>query len=125
MKDLGVKKRRIYDITNVFQGIGYFEKQGKMKLFGIKNVFLNSKEMKNKNKLFLLNKEKDELNEQINIQKEEFNTIASKTNFNKINYIKFTDLINLAKEENKNILSIKSTTGSKLDFFDKKFKESL
>lgn len=121
VKDLGVKKRRIYDITNVFQGIGYFEKQGKNEIiWNKKNVFLNSKEMKNKNKLFLLNKEKDELNEQINIQKEEFNTIASKTNFNKINYIKFTDLINLAKEENKNILSIKSTTGSKLDFFDKK-----
>ena len=29
VKDLCVKKRRIYDITNVLQGIGYIEKKGK------------------------------------------------------------------------------------------------
>ena len=29
VEELGVKKRRIYDITNVLQGIGYIEKKGK------------------------------------------------------------------------------------------------
>ena len=51
MKDLGVKKRRIYDITNVLQGIGYIEKQGKNEIiWNIKNCVFDKKEMKNKSK---------------------------------------------------------------------------
>ena len=52
MKNLGVKKRRIYDITNVLQGIGYIEKQGKNEIiWNKKDMFLNEKEIKNKNKI--------------------------------------------------------------------------
>ena len=37
VKDLNVKKRRIYDITNVLQGIGYLEKKGKNEILWIKD----------------------------------------------------------------------------------------
>ena len=37
VNDLNVKKRRIYDITNVLQGIGYLDKMGKNNFLWIKN----------------------------------------------------------------------------------------
>ena len=37
VEDLKVKKRRIYDITNVLQGIGYLEKKGKNEILWIKD----------------------------------------------------------------------------------------
>ena len=41
VKDLAVKKRRIYDITNVLQGIGYIEKKGKNEISWTKNYNTN------------------------------------------------------------------------------------
>ena len=121
VKDLGVKKRRIYDITNVLQGIGYIEKQGKNEIiWNQKDGFLSKKEIKIKNKIFKLQQEINELNQKMNNQKEELNTISSQSDFSKKNYIKFIDLNNLAKNENKDLLIIKSIPGSKLDIFDKK-----
>jgi len=121
VKDLGVKKRRIYDITNVLQGIGYIEKQGKNEIiWNQKDGFLNKKEIKIKNKIFKLQQEINELNQKMNNQKEELNAISSQSDFSKKNYIKFIDLNNLAKNENKDLLIIKSIPGSKLDIFDKK-----
>ncbi len=37
VQELTVKKRRIYDITNVLQGIGYIKKKGKNEILWIKN----------------------------------------------------------------------------------------
>lgn len=121
VKDLGVKKRRIYDITNVLQGIGYVEKQGKNEIIWNKNnCIFNKKEIKNKNKFYNLQQQINELNEQMNKQRDELNILSSKNDFNKNNYVKFIDLANLAKNENKDLLIIKTVPGSKLDFFDKK-----
>ena len=121
VKDLGVKKRRIYDITNVLQGIGYIEKQGKNEIIWNKrDSFLNIKEIKIKNKIFNLQQQINELNKKMNSQKEELDVISSKNDFNKNNYVKFIDLANIAKNENKSLLIIKSIPGSKLDIFDKK-----
>ena len=121
VKNLGVKKRRIYDITNVLQGIGYIEKQGKNEIiWNKKDMFLNEKEIKNKNKIINLQQQINELNEKMNIQKKELNNISLKDDFNKNNYIKFIDLSNLAKNENKDLLIIKTVPGSRLDIFDKK-----
>ena len=121
VKDLGVKKRRIYDITNVLQGIGYVEKEGKNEIIWNKKDFnINKKDIKNKNKIFNLQHQINELNEKMNKQIAELNNISSKNDFNKKNYIKFTDLTNIAKNENKIFLIIKAVPGSKLDFFDKK-----
>ena len=121
VKNLGVKKRRIYDITNVLQGIGYIEKQGKNEIiWNKKDLFLDKKEIKNKNKILNLQQQINELNEKMDIQKNELNNISLKDDFNKNNYIKFIDLSNIAKNENKDLLIIKTVPGSKLDIFDKK-----
>jgi transcription factor E2F3 len=121
VKDLGVKKRRIYDITNVLQGIGYVEKQGKNEIiWNKKQIYCDKKEIKNKSKIITMNQKIKELNQKLEKEIEELNNLSSKNDFEKNNYVKFIDLVNLAKNENQDLLIIKSTTGSKINIFDKK-----
>ena len=120
VKELRVKKRRIYDITNVLQGIGYIEKQGKNEIIWKEKYMLNEKTSKNKNKNALINKQIKEINEKLTKQIEELNSISSKDDFNKNSYIKFIDLINLSKIEKTDLLIIKTIIGSKLNILDKK-----
>ena len=121
VKDLGVKKRRIYDITNVLQGIGYVEKQGKNEIiWNKKQIYCDKKEIKNKSKIITMNQKIKELNQKLEKEIEELNNLSSKNDFEKNNYVKFIDLVNLAKNENQDLLIIKSITGSKINIFDKK-----
>ena len=83
VKDLCVKKRRIYDITNVLQGMGYIEKNGKNEIIWIKNQIFNKKDNKTKNNSIKLHKQINELNDCINKAKEELISISKKKDFNK------------------------------------------
>jgi multidrug resistance efflux pump len=90
VNELSVKKRRIYDITNVLQGIDYLQKSGKNEIVWTKSISNKSKLKKkinaprknniNKQKINIeeLEKEKDELNNDIDKFKAEFNSIAKK-----------------------------------------------
>ena len=121
VKDLDVKKRRIYDITNVLQGIGYIEKKGKNEIIWIKNQNqITNKKNKIKNNSFKIHKQVNELNTFMDKIKDEINSISSKSDFFKYGYITYTDLINLSKNENINLLIIKATKGTKVDIMDKK-----
>ena len=120
VKDLGVKKRRIYDITNVLQGIGYIEKKGKNEIIWIKNQILNKKNVKIKKNSTKIINQINELDKLINIIKEELISISSKKDFNKYGYITFTDLQNLSKNEKLVFLIIKGNIGSKVEIVDKK-----
>ena len=121
VKSLGVKKRRIYDITNVLQGIGYVEKQGKSEIvWNKRQSFLDKKELKNKSKIITMNQKIKELNQQMEKEFKELNNLSSNNEPNRNNYVKFIDLVNLAKNENQYLLIIKTTAGSKLNIFDKK-----
>jgi transcription factor E2F3 len=120
VKDLGVKKRRIYDITNVLQGIGYIEKKGKNEIIWIKNQMLNKRNIKiKKNSIKIIN-QINELNNVINNIKEELISISSKNDFNKYGYITFMDLKELSKNEKLDFLIIKGNIGSKVEIIDKK-----
>ena len=119
VKDLDVKKRRIYDITNVLQGIGYIEKKGKNEIIWIKNQNqITNKKNKIKNNSFKIHKQVNELNTFMDKIKDEINSISSKSDFFKYGYITYTDLINLSKNENINLLIIKATKGTKVDIMD-------
>lgn len=120
VKDLGVKKRRIYDITNVLQGIGYIEKKGKNEIIWIKNQILNKKSIKIKNNTIKIYNQVNELNKLMDQIKEEIVSISSNNAFKKYGYITFDDLINLSKIENLNLLIIKANKGTKVDIMDKK-----
>ena len=47
VNELSVKKRRIYDITNVLQGIGYLQKSGKNEIVWTKTISNKTKSKKN------------------------------------------------------------------------------
>ena len=120
VKDLCVKKRRIYDITNVLQGIGYIEKKGKNEIIWLKNQIFNKKDSKSKNNFFKMNNQMNEINNLINITKEEFVSISRKREFNKFGYITFNDLENISQNEKIDFFIVKADKGTKIEIMDKK-----
>ena len=130
--DLNVKKRRIYDITNVLQGIGYIEKNGKNEIKwnnnynNVKNLInknsLPEKYLSNYNKFKLeldeLKREDEKLEDELNKYREEFNYISRKKDFPKYGYITFNDLINLSKSDKLIFFIIKATKGTVINVID-------
>ena len=120
VKELNVKKRRIYDITNVLQGIGYIEKKGKNEIIWKKNQIFNKKDIKIKNNTIKIYKQINEFNNLINNTKEELISISSKKDFKQYRYITFTDLINFSRNEKFDFLIIKANIGTELEIMDKR-----
>lgn len=137
VEDLNVKKRRIYDITNVLQGIGYLQKIGKNEILWIKdsnsisipNCTNSSKdEMASENYISNLNQLKKELEdlktqknnieENLNKYREEFKLISEKNEFPKYGYITFNDIAELSKNEKVNFMLIKAPKGTLINVID-------
>ena len=116
--ELKVKKRRIYDITNVLEGIGYIQKHAKNEISWIKNdVFLPQiktlqETLKN------LENEEIEIDQNIEIIKNKFNFISQQEEFNKFGYITFNDLNDLSSNEKFDLLAIKAPKGTLVDIID-------
>ena len=129
---LGVKKRRIYDITNVLQGIEYLQKSGKNEIIWTKTISNKSKAKKkpslikkninNKQKLNKeeLEKEKKELDDDIEKFKAEFNSIAKKGEFEEYGYITLDDIKKLSINKKVDLVVIKATKGTVMNVIDKK-----
>ena len=132
VKDLNVKKRRIYDITNVLQGIGYIEKNGKNEIIWTKS-YNNQTNISNmdsvpenylsnynnlKQKLEELKKEDKEIEDELNKYREEFNDISKKKDFPKYGYITFDDMTNLSKNDKLDFMIIKATKGTVINVID-------
>ena len=128
--ELQVKKRRIYDITNVLQGIGYLQKSGKNEIVWTKTIGnkakskkkLSQKKVNNKQKINKeqLELEKEQYESEINNYKEEFNSIAKKNEFAKYGYITIDDLKKFSLDEKVDLLIIKATKGTIMNIVDKK-----
>ena len=129
--ELNVKKRRIYDITNVLQGIGYLQKSGKNEIVWTKTIMnkaksrkklSNQKKINNKQKINKdqLEQEKEQYENEINNYKEEFNSIAKKNEFAKYGYITTDDLKKFSLDEKVDLLIIKATKGTVMNIVDKK-----
>ena len=129
---LGVKKRRIYDITNVLQGIEYLQKSGKNEIIWTKTISNKSKAKKkpslikknNNNKQKLnkeeLEKEKKKLDDDIEKFKAEFNSIAKKGEFEEYGYITLDDIKKLSINKKVDLVVIKATKGTVMNVIDKK-----
>ena len=129
-KDLGVIKRRIYDITNVLQGIGYIEKKGKNEISWIKNFTdqnqnnsnISDSYISNCNKLKLeyedLKKEDKENDDKLNKYREEFNLLSGRKDFHKYGYITFKDIKNLSNDDNLDFIIIKASKGTVINVID-------
>ena len=133
VKELNVKKRRIYDITNVLQGIGYIEKKGKNEILWIKNENeTNIQNLKNNNpteyyisnysqlkyELESLKTKKNMIEDNLNKFKEEFNIISEKKDFTKYGYITFKDMANYSINEKLNFMLIKAPKGTSINVID-------
>ena len=130
VNELSVKKRRIYDITNVLQGINYIQKSGKNEIVWTKTISNKSKSKKklstkknniNKPKVNIeeLEKKKNELDKDIDKFKAEFNSIAKKNDFEKFGYITTDDIKRLSINANVDIILIKATKGTVMNVIDK------
>ena len=128
VKDLSVKKRRIYDITNVLQGIGYIEKNGKNEIIWIKTSNINNskcipkKYLTNYNNLKIelenLKKEDKDFDDILNKFREEFSIMSQKKDFPKYGYITYNDISNLSKNDKSNFIIIKAAKGSIINVID-------
>lgn len=132
VEQLTVKKRRIYDITNVLQGIGYIEKKGKNEISWVKSE-LNKKSKskseilarkvsmmkKQKQTLEALEKENSELDQQLNSYKEEFNAISQKPDFATYGYITFSDLSKLSIKAGHDLVAVKAEKGTIVNVIDR------
>lgn len=133
VKDLDVKKRRIYDITNVLQGIGYIEKKGKNEISWTKNCKNQNKDNSNADNLngnyisncsqlkieFEILKKEDKQNEQkLNEYRNEFDILSKKIDFPKYSYITFKDIKKLSKDEKLDFIIIKASKGTVINVID-------
>ena len=140
VNDLNVKKRRIYDITNVLQGIGYLDKMGKNNFLWIKNnnsennehTPPNSESTKKdiisenyisnysqlKKEFDELKSKNNELDDLINRYREEFKLISEKNEFKIYGYITFDDIIELSRNENVHFMLIKAPKGTLINVID-------
>ena len=140
VNDLNVKKRRIYDITNVLQGIGYLDKMGKNNFLWIKNnnsennehTPPNSESAKKdiisenyisnysqlKKEFDELKSKNNELDDLINRYREEFKLISEKNEFKIYGYINFDDIIELSRNENVHFMLIKAPKGTLINVID-------
>lgn len=133
VNELSVKKRRIYDITNVLQGIGYLQKSGKNEIVWIKSIENKNKSKrkiinqnrasssnnKQKSNIKKLEQEKAQLEEDIRKFKNEFNSIAKKTDFQKYGYVTLDDLKALSMNNKVNLFVIKANKGTVMNILDK------
>ena len=129
VKELKVKKRRIYDITNVLKGIGYVQKHAKNEISWIRTEVLNNfsnsllynlkQDINNKKNEFLeLEKVNKSLDTEIEKIKDEFNLISQEEDLNQYGYITFTDLNDLSNNEKYDLLAIKAPKGTSIDIID-------
>ena len=134
VNELSVKKRRIYDITNVLQGIGYLQKSGKNEIVWTKTIdnknktkkklinksrVINSNNSKQKSNIKKLEQEKVKLEEDIKKYKNEFNSIAKNSDFQKYGYVTMDDFKGLSINNEVNLFIIKANKGTVMNILDK------
>lgn len=113
---LHVPKRRIYDITNVLEGIGILEKKSKNNIQWKKENRLIAAEDESKAKLQLqlLRDDEKKLDDLICLAENELRTLSNMDQRN-YGYITYHDLRSIRSFRNKTVMAIKAPPHSELD----------
>lgn len=131
VNELSIKKRRIYDITNVLQGIGYIQKNCKNEISWVKtNVHQKKKTKKNnaekkieqiskqKSNIEFLIKQNSQLKKKLDAFFDEFTSISQRVDFLQYAYITMDDIESLAKNLNKDFVLIKANNGNEVKILE-------
>lgn len=126
VKELKVSKRRIYDITNVLEGIGYIKKEAKNYIRWLKpemlalNAELQSEEViKTKETEYTaLLKEELILTSFIEEVKKDYETLKDTEEYKFYKYLTFGDLQSISKNDNSNMIAFKAPDDVKIDIPD-------
>ncbi|KAJ7513492.1 hypothetical protein O6H91_23G001800 [Diphasiastrum complanatum] len=118
-----VQKRRIYDITNVLEGIGLIEKKLKNRIqwkgIGISKIGDASDEVSLlQTDIDHLSKEEHELDENIREMREKLRTFSEDENHKQWLYVTEDDIKNIPCFQNKTLIAIKAPLGTALDVPD-------
>lgn len=113
---LRVPKRRIYDITNVLEGIGILEKKSKNNIQWKKEnrMIATEDESKSRLQLQILENNEKKLDELICLAENELRTLSNKDQRN-YGYITYHDLRSIRSFRNKTVMAIKAPPHSELD----------
>ena len=130
-KRLNVQKRRIYDITNVLEGIGLIEKTSKniINWRADKSDLMSSSVRVNawceesmKDKIAMLNAEEYDLDKQIELEREKIVKLQQEQHISNegidLAYVTHEDLKSLPDLKQKSVLAIKAPSGSTLEVPD-------
>ncbi|XP_040581946.1 transcription factor E2F2 [Lepeophtheirus salmonis] len=112
---LGVQKRRIYDITNVLEGIGLVEKNSKNMVHWCGTPYhnLNSDTADLHSDLLDLEAKENELDQLIRNTETELKLINSQER--QYAFVTYHDLRNIKKFQNQTVMAIKAPTGTDLE----------
>ncbi|XP_066143496.1 transcription factor E2F1-like [Euwallacea fornicatus] len=108
-EELQVQKRRIYDITNVLEGIGLLEKKSKNNIQW-KGAGDNSKFLGLKKQLKVLDDRENQLDKQLEMAESELRKLGQ----DKFGYVSYNDLRSIPKVQNKTVMAIKAPPNTKL-----------
>ena len=121
--DLGVQKRRIYDITNVLEGIGLLEKKSKNTIMWKGVGSKESPELEVmvselKKELQALKEEDAQLDKDILLVTKELNEAAEDTTNQSLGYVTSEDLRQLPSFLNNRVFAIRAPSGTSLEVPD-------
>jgi len=119
---LGVQKRRIYDITNVLEGIGLVEKQSKNHIYW-RGSGLNTVEERQKieflhNEIQALIEEETREDENIHSIQSNLKQLIDDNDYSRLAFVTHDDIRNLPGMEDQTLIAIKAPPGTRLEVPD-------